>query len=296
MNPPFFIIGNPRSGTTLLRLMLTNHPRLVVPPECGFAVWLHPDFGDWDGRVQRDPDLPAKYAREVVASRKFETWGLTESEVSSFLVDAGPQSYAEAVDAVYRLYARSIGKQIDAWGDKNNFYLAYIPRIREIFPSCRFVHIVRDGRDVACSYRALRSRPMQSKYAPELPVEISDIAEEWTTNLETIRCALNDVGTEAAHEIRYEDLIRNPEGTLRGVCEFLDQPFDAEMLAYHERNREREQEPREFLQWKEKTLEPPSDSGIGRFRKELTPAEAIEFERIAGEMLAAYGYSTRRPQ
>lgn len=290
VNPPFFIIGNPRSGTTLLRLMLTNHSRIVVPPECGFAVWLYPKFSNWDERARHEPDLIPRFAQQVAASRKFETWNLSEDEVRSTLLQARPRDYAEAVDAVYRLYARSIDREIDTWGDKNNFYLEHIALIRELFPSCRFVHIVRDGRDVACSYRELTARLIHSKYSPDLPADISEIAEEWTSNLETIRRSLNAVETDAVHELRYEDLIRNPEDALRELCAFLGQSFDAGMLNYHERNREQAQEPREFLQWKEKTLEPPSDAGLGRFKRELTPNEINEFERIAGDVLSAYGY------
>jgi Sulfotransferase family len=71
--PPVFIIGNPRSGTTLLRLMLTCHPHLVIPPEGGFAVWLHDEYHAWSREDGRSPEAIALFVRAVLACRKMET-------------------------------------------------------------------------------------------------------------------------------------------------------------------------------------------------------------------------------
>ncbi len=78
--PPFFIIGNPRSGTTLLRLMLNNHPLISVPPECGFAVWLYEKY---KAENFLDKSIVRNFIADVVKSRKFETWGIDKEAIEA---------------------------------------------------------------------------------------------------------------------------------------------------------------------------------------------------------------------
>ncbi|MDE2234040.1 MAG: sulfotransferase, partial [Gammaproteobacteria bacterium] len=65
---PFFVIGSPRSGTTLLRLILTSHPQIVVPPECGFVTWLYPTFGEWGLSEFTIPENIERFATAVKTS------------------------------------------------------------------------------------------------------------------------------------------------------------------------------------------------------------------------------------
>ena len=147
---PFFVIGSPRSGTSMLRLMLTCNPRLIVPPECGFILWLRSRFGDWTGREFANGTKREFFVDSVVGARKFETWNISPESIAAAIVDAEPHSYASACDAIYRLYANRSGKSNAIWGDKNNYYLAHIDDLKALFPLARVLHIVRDGRDVAC--------------------------------------------------------------------------------------------------------------------------------------------------
>ena len=80
---PIFIIGNPRSGTTLLRLMLTSHPEVCIPPEAGFALWLLRDFSDWTPADGLDGFLTA-----LMETRKFRHWGLTRTRLGEWIAEA----------------------------------------------------------------------------------------------------------------------------------------------------------------------------------------------------------------
>lgn len=286
MRPPVFIIGNPRSGTTLLRLMLTNHKNIVIPPECGFAVWFHAKYQS----LAFSKTVVDEFVRDISTARKIETWNLDYEKLLDYMIAVNPVSYPEAVSAVYEFYGRSIGKNYLRWGDKNNYYLHHIDTIREMYPSAHFIHIVRDGRDVACSYRNLRNANIASNYAPHLPFNIKDIAIEWSTNIQKVRRSFDKVGWDHVYEIRYEDLVSQPSRELKKICLFLEEPYDADMELYFIKNQLEHQEPVEFLQWKAKTIEKPTTSEIGKFRKELTLEEIKEFESICGSMLKIYNY------
>ena len=274
----------------MLRLMMTCHPRIVIPPEAGFLVDLvgaHGAFRGGDGELNR-------FVSDLTASPKFEHWKLPAAVVTEYLrATVKPADYASLVAGVYRCYASVHDADKPRWGDKNNFYLAHIVRIASLFPDAVFLHIVRDGRDVACSYRSLAN--VTGKYAPTLPSDILDAMFDWNRNLRRIRRAFARIGWKRVHELRYEDLVRDPEGTLRKVCGFLGEEFAPAMLEYDRENRTRELEPRDFDAWKRRNRDGIDASAIGRWANELSREEA-ELAQLAGDaMLRRYGYASGHP-
>jgi Sulfotransferase family len=106
------------------------------------------------------------------------------------------------VSAVYATYAASQGKTGSRWGDKNNFYRHHLAELATLFPSAGFVHIVRDGRDVAASYRALSTLSAGSKYAPRLPTAIAEIAADWISGVRAFREHASRPGVTAVEMVR----------------------------------------------------------------------------------------------
>jgi hypothetical protein len=288
MQAPIFVIGSPRSGTTLLRLMLTCHRNIVIPPECGFAVWLWPRYRHWP--IEREPNLLDRFAGDVLQCRKIETWGLDRASLLNGLRADSPRTYAAAAASVYCVYGRACQRTFSRWGDKNNFYLDHIDTLHGLFPSAIFVHIVRDGRNVACSYRQLQARHLAAQYAPQLPTAAADIARQWSADIATIRASLARLPPAQAVELRFQDLTGDPERELQRLCAALGEPYDPGMCNYHVRNRDEGLEPPDFLAWKEKTLEAPQPEDPRRFRELLSEAEIRTFEAIAGEALRAYEF------
>src|SRR3990170_5812962 len=166
MKPPIFIIGNPRSGTTLLRLMLTCHHNIVIPPECGFAIWWHKKYKNWD--VDSSRCCLNEFMNDLFNSRKFETWNLKRELLEQFLAERRDQNYSDLISSIYEFYARQQKEKFERWGDKNNFHINHIETISGLFSEAKFIHIVRDGRDIACSYRKLYGEKFDSQYAPKL--------------------------------------------------------------------------------------------------------------------------------
>ncbi len=278
---PLFILGNPRSGTSLLRSLLNAHPNICIPPECGFLLWLHPNWKD----VNWNADTKQAFAAAVYASRKFETWEIEQAVLVKALNNRAVGSFAEAASCVYRTYAASRGRAGGIWGDKNNYYIGHVAHLKGIFPSARFVHMVRDVRDVACSYRELGLKTINSIYQPRLESNCAAIAKDWRSNNESAQHNLS--GTDHIR-IRYEDLVSRTESTINGIFTLLG--IDRLIGTTSDLHMAYLDEPVEFLQWKAKLNGPVDVGSVGRFKQDLPPEEIQVIEDIAGSLLTEFGY------
>jgi Sulfotransferase family len=284
--PAPFIVGVTRSGTTLLRLMLDSHPKLTIPPETHFLPKLI--------RLADKPDAkPAKVARRISNHRRWGDFEIPRKEFAHALRERRELSGTEAVRAFYELYARKQGKP--RWGDKTPGYQIRMLKLRKALPEARFIHVIRDGRDVVLS---------QARKASE-PTPLDTAAKRWRSRVLATRLRARRLDESSYLEIRYEDLIRDTEGTLRRICEFVDLRFDRRMLAYHERAGERLQEIAKELpaaegrgeldadariSAHELAHEPPRQERVEAWRAEMSPEDVARFERAAGDLLAELGY------
>jgi hypothetical protein len=279
------VVGVGRSGTTLLRMMLDAHPDLAMPPETGFV----PDLI----AAARPPGAtPEDLLATITAHRKWGDFGLDEAELLERWRGLERVRPAAALRAFYSLYAEKQGKP--RWGDKTPGYTMHMRRISRVLPEARFVHVIRDGRAVALS----RMRTLSQR-----PTEIENVARRWRRRL--LRARRHGHRLDHYLEIRYEELVREPEPNLRRVAEFVDLPWDPAMLAYHRRSEGRLAElDRDIPAWgkklprsaesrmalHEQTTKPPDPARIDRWRDELSPEEVATFEREAGDALVELGY------
>ena len=285
--PAPFVVGVGRSGTTLLRLMLDAHPELAVPPETHFLPELIGRFAD--GRTPGPADL----AEAVTTHPGWRDFGMTEGDLGAAFAHADPGA-AGAIRAFYSAYAARHGKR--RWGDKTPVYIESIGVIGSVLGGqARFIHLIRDGRDVAVSRRA------RAVARGREPTPAAYEASTWRRRLEAARGEAKAV--EHYREWRYEDLVAQPERILREICAFSELAFDAAMLDYHESAAERLGEladipgkggrvrPRsERIAAHALTSEPPRPDRLGRWRTELEPHEITAYEERAGELLAELGY------
>jgi hypothetical protein len=284
---PFFILGNPRSGTTLLRLILAAHTKLSVPPECGFLVWWYPKFKDWNVTASTNELCVEGYLKNLKTSRKIETWDLDYTALYNLIIASKPNNYAELSSLVYISYSLQQGKSISLWGDKNNHYLNYLETLHTLYPNAYFIHLVRDGRDVACSYRALNHLNTQSPYKPQLPYSIKEIAQEWSLNILKTGTFLEQLTPDRKLIITYEDLIEHPQKKAKEICLFFGIDFEPAMLNYYITTKE----PKAFIEWKRKTLLPPDPSNKNVYLTDLSDKDISDFNQIAGNTLKLYGYT-----
>jgi hypothetical protein len=269
---PFFIVGNPRSGTTLLRFMLASHPRLWVPSETGFVPYL---------RVSPDRKLsPAETARTCRRiGRLNRRWSDTAAATSAAVRQREKLRLGELLDTLYR--RRMAGCDAARWGDKTPGYVLHMPLISRIFPSCQFIHLIRDGRDVTLSALA----KWRHRFPALLYMDEYYLLRRWALSVRCGREAGAELGRERYLELRYEELALDPEGALIRTCAFLGEEFHPGML-HHEALARRVISPAGHVE----VREPVSSARIERWRREMTPAALWEAERVAGCTLVEFGY------
>lgn len=290
LDDPVFIIGNPRSGTSLLRLLLTCHSQILIPPECGFIIWLKEKFSGWTKSDNGSASKIKLFVDELFACKKFDTWLMDKGLIEEQILIHQPAAYAELCALVYCAFGTSTGKSFKVWGDKNNFHLNHLNELSELYSNARFLHIVRDGRDIACSYREVMAAKSNSPYAPRLATGIEEIALEWSNNVLKIDAFMSQMQGEAAMTIRYEDLVKTPASIMTSICEWLGMAFEAEMLEFYSVNRTKKIEPELTLDWKKQTLQPINDKFVSRYTCLLSAAEIHEFQKIASAAFKRFCY------
>jgi len=274
----------------MLRLMLAAHNELSVPPEAGFMCWFKNKYGtvsagDW----QNTPTLTA-FTADVVGSKKFKTWNLQAADVLSSLDLCQPKTYADACECVYWAFARKFKPSASRWGDKNNFHCTQVAVLRAMFRDAQYLHIVRDPRDVACSYREVMRLESRSPYRPEFPIDCGQIAEEWINNVNSIEREAKELPPAQYRVVRYEDLVNAPEQILREICTWLGLEFDSQMLAFNESNKALALEPSATMDWKLRTLDPANPSRVGRHAYDMNVEQRRAVEAVAGETMKRFGY------
>lgn len=282
------IVGSPRSGTTLLRLMLDSHPELAIPPETSFLTLGLKLRGRGDKLREKFFRMIVNYPEPAPSWPDFE---VPEEAFRAALLEVNPFNVPEGFRAFYRLYAARFGKP--RWGDKTPLYCLHLDTVRRTLPEARFVHVIRDGRDAALSLRRMWFSPGR---------EIETQAAYWR------KCVLAARRAGLKHpdylEVRYEDLILDTRETLERICAHVSLDYDDAMLSYYTRApaRLREHKGRtrpdgttlftqeQRLRQQERTTEPPDPSCVFAWKRAMSADERRRFQRVAGGLLEDLGY------
>lgn len=266
---PVFIVGAQRSGTTLLRLLLNSHSQIAIPEEARFLMPLLVQERLSAGFKGTDFEKLVSYMR---ASDEFQLWNYDSGEFLAGLGQMGEVGLVDFVDKLYSSYARSEGKRY--WADKSLFFRR-IDILARMFPQGSFIHIVRDGRDVFDSWRKMDA---SKDCAPA-------VALDWRLKLRFIERAFARLPAGRTLVIRFEDLLGNAEAVARSTCEFLGVDYEEGMLDFHKKSRRYVGDHHSRLIFK------PIESGNqSKWRHNLSHAEKVAFDLIAGRQLERYGY------
>ena len=288
--PAPFVVGATRSGTTLLRLMLDAHPEIAIPSETHFIPELI--------SAREKHGASREQMLELLTShRRWGDFTIEPGELAERWAQIEPLSGPEAVRAFFHLYADKQDKHGARWGDKTPGYVKSMREIQGYLPEARFIHLIRDGRDVALSV-------LKQSWGPQ---SIEAAAEKWRSRVNRGRSQAPYLGYYI--EVKFEDLVLETERELRRICEFIEVPFDENMLRYHLTAEQRLQEkaralPRvhgeaqsaeKRLASHAKTFEPPNPEMIGTWRQRMSPADRAAYEALAGDLLAELGYDAEAP-
>jgi hypothetical protein len=271
---PIFIFGCPRSGTTLLRLMLHSHARVAIPAETKFVLPAYAarcEFGDLEESKNR-----RKLAEWIIGDRSTKVHALGMDPGG--LVDeiaAGPPTLGSAIGIVFRAYARLHGKQ--RWGDKRPSYSQHVPALLRMFPDAQFVHLVRDGRDCVASLLEM----------PWFDGDVHHAVCAWRETIDRGRRIAERLGPDTYYELQYERLVADPADELTRLCGFLGEEFDPAMT--HPEGLAKQIVPSR-KRWHERTHDAVTTSRVGSWAERLDPWEISLAEATFGQRLAEYGY------
>jgi len=274
--PPFFVVGSGRSGSTLLRMMLTSHSRIAIPPETWFLLPLVE-------KLPIDRDLNgAELQQAITVMTSHYRWPdmkISAEELQERATRLTVARIRDLAQIVYDIQLRRSGKA--RWGDKTPPYIRIIPQLAALFPGARFIFLVRDGRDVAKSFQSLM---VYGKTVRQNTVEWLE-ANRWE------RKWLASPHASSILRVRYEDLVLDPETVLRGICTFIDEQFEPHMLTWQD-SVERLVPKRERHIHKNLTRATRHED-VARWMRTMSGGELFMAEAFMGRDLRRLGYECR---
>lgn len=284
-NPYVFIVGCQRSGTTLLKRMLNAHPRLAVTSESNWIARLFEKKAGLSPQGLVSPELLSF----LLADPAFTRLNIDRKELEA-LIRAGQQvTYSEFVSGVFNLYGRAQGKALV--GNKTPAHIRRLGTLHALWPKARFVHLIRDGRDVCLSIAkwpaAQQKKPGTFATWKEDPVTTT--ALWWELHVQLGRQARSWLGPELYYQMRYESLVEYPAEESAALCTFLGLPYNRAMLGFHEGRTI--DDPK--LESKERWL--PATVGLRDWRSEMAAEQVERFEAAVGPLLDELGYPRAFP-
>jgi Sulfotransferase family len=256
----FFIVGCPRSGTTMVQQALNRHSQIVVPPETKF-------FFSFFGHPRK---RQARHVERINADLGIQLPQPTKQIAS--LSDG--RAYYEEMARQY--VDRNAAKDVVHFGEKTPEHTGLLPSIRRLYPEAKILVLVRDGRDVASSMTRM---PWMS---PNLYVNFI-VWLYYNSIIEQERLS----GCRNMYVAQYEDIAANPQEEFKAILRFLGAGYEPAVAAGCGN---REGVPQREMAWKSRALQPITKERIGVFRKELTGDQIEILERLGKEALSSLGY------
>jgi hypothetical protein len=281
VNPFAFIVGCPRSGTTLLGRMVDAHPDIAVIHEGRFAP-------DWYER-RRGLTAAGLVTPELIGSLlghpPFKNVSVGREELEGLLDGGAPGTYADFVAGIFDLHGRAHGKRLV--GDKTPHYVRSLPTLHSLWPAAKIVHLIRDGRDVtqsALGWRKVTERGGSvARFSTFRDDRVATVACWWEWLVRLGREDGAAIGPAGYHEVRYEALVADPDATVREICAFAGIPYEPSMLDYAGAVDVSTKAHQQRL------LTPPT-TGVRSWRDDMSAADAAGFEAVAGDLLRELEY------
>lgn len=273
---PFFILGSGRSGSTLLRMILSAHSRLTIPPESYFLIPLLEQFS---GQNVLGTDEVNKAVDIITASYRWPDFKMDADQFRQTANALQQPRLRDILDVIYKAQTQREGKL--RWGDKTPPYIKILPQIAVLYPDAKFIHLVRDGRDVSESFRRT------GWYGRWL----HDNTQEWKQAILAYEAYRQSDLAPRILNVRYEDLVLDLEKTVETIMAFLDE--DIEQGMFHWEDDIADKIPEREAHIHRKLRRKPKASDINRWQSEMSARQIFVVEAFIGEELRRAGYECR---
>lgn len=289
--PVFFILGRPRSGTSLLRMLFDAHPQVAIPPEFPLIPLLANKFSKistWN-QEQILSFIESIYENQTFGHRTIQHLRINREALTNDLLKfAGNGTLADLFTGLNAHSQSAFPKSdIQFVGDKNPLYSIYIRLLMKVFPHAKFVCIIRDYRDTFTSLTTMKGNPVE---APVLALQIS----RWRYVVKKF-LRYNQRFPDRFHLVTYENLVNHPEQELKQINAFLSIPYDPSVLSYHLRQESiigtyGQETIHKFHQ---SLLNPINKRRVGLWKTHLTSKQVLVADQIAGRYADLFGYERR---
>ena len=273
---PFFIIGSGRSGNTLLRSILSGNSDISIPPESYRIPFAIKKFHilnnrDWE-------DIVSQVLKEFEDCKEFYTWEIDITDVQKRLenIADSKRTLSNIFDELFCTYTEKHSPGSKIWGDKTPMNTLYLDWIGTVFPRSKFIHIIRDGRDVASSYLKM------DRYDT-----ILEAANRWINSIESAQSFGSKI-KENYIEIRYEELVTKPEEVIKDTCDFLDIAYDSKMLDHTKQVKKLGDTDKEHHS---NLSKPISSDSVGKWRNNLSESDQESITKLLHKHLQRLGYA-----
>lgn len=275
---PVFLLATERSGSNLVRSILDTHTEVTAPHPLETAY-------PWR-KTARPGDLSTvdryRLVRDILVNKYFSFHPLVDTldidRAFGRLEDLGGESVQDVQQALYEEYASVVGAS--TWVSKDPEMWDYLSAAFDYYDDLRVVYLVRDARDTVLSFK----RSNVGEYHPYYTAR--RWADEQRRGLELL-----DEHPDSVHRIRYEDLLRDPEAVVEGICEFLELAYEPAMMYYYDTDDVREAS--ESAEVFENLSNPIQSDNYDKYKQQLPDEEVRITEKIAGDELANHGYDRK---
>lgn len=273
MNEPIFIVGAPRSGTTLLRLLLNNNSQISIPEE----TWYFTDLDKEKDKLLANDNWQYEISLKLFQHTRRHFPSLTFEEIHDFLKSTSRDNWPNIVATVNLIYLKQQNKK--RWGDKTPGYVTELPLIKKLFPDAKIIHIIRDPRDVIPSIINFEEVGPKNK-------EFKYIVNYYKTVVSKGRADGRFYFQNNYLEVNYESLLKDPDKFLITICEFLNVPFEKEMLDFYKTSHQSVP----GWDWHQKTKSPIDQTNIGKWKKKMNPSDITYIQLACKKIIKDIGF------
>jgi len=276
-----FILATGRSGTTLLQESLQAHPNIVAPYECDFVLYLYPKFGYIKKWTEKDIHQFADALFSLPAIPVL--WQLNKENVTRELLSILPYATYQMVCKTVFFQMAGDKEKVLLISDKFPPYTLLVKNLLKIFPDAKFIHLVRDPRDVVNSMSKRLGRK-NIYFNCWKWLKYNKLVEDIKHNMPTIFFSTT-----------YENMVQHPEETYKALCSFLQIPYHDSMLHHHFKDTLKKYENEDFYEKikgvHSNLVKPINTTNIRKWEKEISKEDLAITEKITGEYAKKqYGY------